>query len=309
MRLLSTLRSVVLTASLIASTAFADDATIVAALEPKGAKFNKEKGGAVTELSVGGDAKLTLDDYKLLRELKDLKRLNLSPKEPHLNDEILAVIGALPSVERFFSNESKFTDDGLKGFAGWTGLRHFGFDHWFGPKDSKAYVGAGLAHLAALPNLIHVRLGGCRVDNQACAALAKIPSLESVDLFHAFAVTDDGIAMLKSLPKLRVVKLGPQWTPRITDASLRHLAEVSTLEEISIVETILTYEGGLGHLKKLRNLKKIGLGTCLIAEADVAKLQADHPNAEVKWAAPPEEQAVKVRAAFQRHAERQATRK
>jgi hypothetical protein len=287
----------------------ADDAAVVAALTPKGAKYKKERDGSVSELSIGADSTMTLDDYRRLRELTGLKRLSISPKEPRLNDEVLAAIGALPSVERFFSNESKFTDDGLKGFAGWTGLKHFGFDHWFGPEGSKGYVGAGLAHLAPLPNLIHVRLGGCRVDNQACAALTKVKTLESVDLFHTFAVNDDGVAMLKALPKLRVVKLGPQWTPRITDASLRHLGDIPTLEEISVVETILTYDGGFAHLKKLRGLKKIDLGTCVTTEAEVAKLKADHPAAEVKWSAPSEEQAAKTRATFQRHAERQQGKK
>jgi hypothetical protein len=284
-----------------ASPLLGADAAVASDLEAKGAKLKRERDGTVSELSIGPDAKMAPEDYGRMRELKSLKRLSLSPKEPNLNDAMLAAIGPLPSVERFFSNASQFTDDGLKGFTGWTGLRHFGFDHWFGPAGSKGYVGAGLAHLAGLPNLIHVRLGGCRVDNAACEALAKIRTLESIDLFHTFAVTDDGVAMLKALPKLRVVKLGPQWTPRITDASLRHIGEIPTIEEISIVETILTYDGGFSHLKQLRGLRTIDLGTCVTSEAEVARLKADHPEATVKWAAPPEEQVVKVRATFQRH--------
>ena len=286
------------------AAASADDAAVIAALEPKGVKFRKEQDGTVSEVSVSENARLTIEDYRRFRELKGPKRLNLSPKDPALNDEVLAAIGALPTVERFFSNGSQFTDEGLKGFSGWTGLRNFGFDHWFGPEGMKAYVGPGLRHLAALPNLVHVRLGGCRVDNQACSALAQVKTLESVDLFHTFAVTDEGIVALKALPKLKVIVLGPQWSPRITDVSLQHLGEIPTLEDITVVETILTYDGGLAHLKKLKNLKKLDLGTCVITENDFARLKADHPAAQIKWAAPPEEQAAKVRADFARHAER-----
>lgn len=67
-------------------------------------------------------------------------------------------------------------------------------------------------------------------------ALARIPSLQSVDLQHTSAVTDEGISALKALPKLRIVKL----SPRITDAALVALGKIRTLEEIEVNETRLT---------------------------------------------------------------------
>ena len=178
----------------------ADHAGIMSRLEAKGVKLKKLRDGTATEISVGGDVILTLDDYRLIGQLKKLQRVNLSARDLPLRDDTLAAIGALKNVEYLFSNGAKFTDDGLKGFAGWTSLRHFGFDHWFGPEGTKGFVGAGLAHLAALPKLESVRLGSCRVDNAVTAALAKAKTLQKIDLFHTFAVTDDGMPACRRCP-------------------------------------------------------------------------------------------------------------
>ena len=58
------------------------------------------------------------------------------------------------------------------------GLDHWG---WFETPDKK-FVGPGLAHLAVLPHLDWLRLGGCRIGNPAVEALAKIKSLQYVEM-------------------------------------------------------------------------------------------------------------------------------
>ncbi|HEX8911876.1 MAG TPA: hypothetical protein VF796_05920, partial [Humisphaera sp.] len=205
-----------------AAPARAAEAPDLAALEAKGVKFKKDKAGVVTEASFGGKTAIDLDGWKAVGQIKSITKASFSggsnwppgtvapPGDP-LNDQTAAAIAGLENVEEFFSNGSEMTDDAFKAFAGWKKLRRFGLDHWFGPKSSKATLGPGLAHLKDLPALEHVRLGGCKVDNRVCDALAQCKSLQSVDLFHTFAVTDDGVAALKALPKLRVVKLGPQF--------------------------------------------------------------------------------------------------
>lgn len=269
-------------------------------LEAKGVKFKKLKDGTPTEISFGSDVTLTLDDYRRIGKLSKLQKANLSAKDLPLRDDTLAAIGALENVEHFFSNGSKFTDEGLKGFVGWKSLKHFGFDHWFGPADSKAYVGAGLAHLAALPKLESIRLGGCRVDNQAPAALAKIKTLKKIDLFHTFAVTDDGIPALQALPDLRIIKFGPQYTPRITDATLRHLSAIPSLEEIHITETWLTYDDGFSYLKKLPKLQLLSIPNVVADAKDVERLQKEIPSLKVVWSLPEEAMIAKTKQAFER---------
>jgi hypothetical protein len=218
-----------------------------------------------------------------------------------LDDQSLAALGAMESVDDFFANGAKLTDDGMKGFAGWTRLKHLGFDHWgwFETPDKKM-VGRGLAHLAKLPKLESIRLGGCRIDNAATTALAEIKTLEKLDLYHANAIDDAGIAALRALPKLRTIVLGPQYQPRITDASLEHLSKMRTLEVIDVSETWLTYDAGFKHLVKLPNLKTLKLTNVLATKADIERLRRECPSLTVAWTQPDEATAAKMRLTFER---------
>lgn len=189
-----------------------------------------------------------------------------------------------------------------KGFAGWKNLRHLGLDHWGwkGRGDSKDLVGPGLAHLAACPNLESIRLGGCKIDDNAAPALAKIKTLQRLDLFHAKGITDAGLPALAALPNLRYLRLAPQFTPRITDAGLEHLAKFPALEELEIGETVLTYENGLSHLKGLATLRKLKLDKVVIAEEDLARAKAELLTAVIEWTPPDKAAAERARAAFDR---------
>jgi hypothetical protein len=268
-------------------------------LEAKGVKLKKLKDGTITELHVGGKVPLTADDYAAVGKLTSLVRLNLSSEIKPFDDEAAKAVGGLEKLEHFFSNGSKLTDDGYRNLAGWKSLRHFGLDHWFRPaKDVN--IGPGLAHLAALPRLESIRLGGCQIGNDAVEALSKIKTLKKLDLFHTFAVTDDGLVHLRQLPALQSIILGPQFTPRITDAALAHLAEVKSLEEIRITETWLTWEGGLRHLKALPTLKKAVFPLVLASDEDMAKLKAELPGVAVEWTKPDDAQTEKLKSAWAR---------
>ena len=72
----------------------------------------------------------------------------------------------------------------------------------------KQVTDAGLAHVAELPNLRHLTLGGTAVTD--LAPLARLTALETLQLQGA-RVTDAGLAALAQLPNLRTVDL--MWTP------------------------------------------------------------------------------------------------
>ena len=72
------------------------------------------------------------------------------------------------------------------------------------------------------------------------------------------------------------------------------------MEAITIGETWLTYDKGFVNLKKLPGLKLISLEKLIATDEDVAKLRADHPQAEVKWTKPDEETIKKTKAAWER---------
>ncbi|HVE42811.1 MAG TPA: hypothetical protein VNM14_23220 [Planctomycetota bacterium] len=290
--------------AVVLALALADDAELVRPLEAKGAKVKKAPNGSVTEISVGGIKGITLEDYKTVGQCKNLLVLNLSAEELRFNDEAAAQLTGLERLERFFSNGAQLSDDGFKSLASWKSLKQIGFDHWFRTKKDQP-IGAGLAHLAALPNLETVRLGGCMIGIEAMEALATIKTLKKLDVFHTFYVNDDALLPLQKLPALRIFIAGSQFQPRISDAALKNLSGVKSLEEISLTETWLTYEGGFKHLAALPNLKKLSLPKVVASEEDIQRLKKELPNLVVEWTLPDEATVEKTKATFNRHFEKQ----
>jgi hypothetical protein len=197
----------ILLAGLLAVAAL-DDAELVRPLEAKGVKVKKGPGGVVTELYVGALTGITMDDYRLVGQCRNLVTLHLAAKDQCFNDEAAAQLTGLDRLEKFFSNGAQLTDDGFKSLASWKSLKQIGFDHWFRTVKDKP-IGAGLAHLAALPNLESIRLGGCMVGAEAMEALATIKTLKKIDVFHTFYVNDDALLPLQKLPDLQIFMRGP----------------------------------------------------------------------------------------------------
>lgn len=281
-----------------------DDAELVRPLEAKGVKVKKAQGGVVTELYVGGLKGITMDDYHLVGQCRNLLSLNLSAEDQRFNDEAAAQLTGLDRLEKFFSNGAQLTDDGFKSLASWKSLKQIGFDHWFRTVKDRP-IGAGLAQLAALPNLESIRLGGCMVGAEAIEALATIKTLKKIDVYHTFYVNDDALLPLQKLPDLQIFIAGPQFSPRLTDAALRNLSGIKSLEEIRLSETLLTWEGGFKHLAALPKLKKLYLPKVVASEEDIAKLKAELPNLAVEWSLPDEATVEKTKASFQRHFDKQ----
>jgi hypothetical protein len=276
-----------------------------ASLAARGAKIKADKDGAVIEIYLPPTTEMTPQDFQALGKLVTLKSIYSNAKGLPLNDQTALELAHLDKLESFFANGTELTDDGFKAFEGWKNLKTFGMDHWGWHIAPRGTLGPGLAHLAACPNLESVRLGGCRVDNRVTEALAQIKSLQSVDLQHALAVTDEGISALRALPKLRIAKLSPAFSPRTTDASLVALGDIKTLEEIDVNETWLTYDKGFSHLKNLASLKKIVLNKVIASEEDIARLKADHPGADVQWTKADDATAAKTKEQFQKFWEKQ----
>lgn len=283
--------------------AVADDAELLRPLEAKGVRVKKTPAGVVTGVDVGVLKGITIEDYRAIGQCRNIVTLHLLAGDLAFNDEAAAQLTGLDRVEKFFSNGAQLTDEGFKSLASWKGLKNFGLDHWFRTVKDKP-IGAGLAHLAALPNLESVRLGGCQVGIEAMEALATIKTLKKLDVGHARWVDDDSLVLLQRLPDLRIFIGSPQYSPRLTDAALRNLSGVKSLEEIELSEIWLTYEGGFKHLASLPRLKKLRLPMVVASDEDVARLKAALPNLTVEWTKPDEATTEKTKAAFLRHFEK-----
>jgi hypothetical protein len=62
-------------------------------------------------------------------------------------------------------------------------------------------------HIAALPGLRSYYAGATRITDRSLEILARMPSLEQIELYETRGVTDAGLAYLAGLPRLRDVRL------------------------------------------------------------------------------------------------------
>jgi uncharacterized membrane protein len=83
---------------------------------------------------------------------------------------------------------------------------------------------AGLAQLAAMPNLARLHLERTAITDAGLARLAALPQLEYLNL-HGTQITDSGLTQLQSLPKLKQLYL---WQTKVTPAAAKAFAESLT---------------------------------------------------------------------------------
>jgi hypothetical protein len=267
-----------------------DDAEAAALLTQVGARVKSGADDAVTEVYCKDSSVLTPDHYKAIGGLRKLRTLTLYNRCT-LTDETLALLSGLESLEEIAIDGAKFTDDGMKAFAGLQSLRKCTFFHVL---MKEKFTGAGVAHFAALPKFESFGCGGSSFNDEGMAACAALPRLRELRIWHTMA-TDAGVAKLSSMTTLKIVHLGPQFTPRITDAAVACLAAIKSLETVSVMETRLSWEKSLSKLKDLPALKLLELQQDEISEADLAKLRAALPGVKVDHKAATDEQKEQLR--------------
>jgi hypothetical protein len=277
--------------AMAALAVLADDSAAAALLTQAGGKV-KADGGVATEVYFKDSSALTKEHYRAIGGLAKLRSLTLY-NQCTLTDETLALLSTLESLEDLEIDGAKITDDGMKALASLKNLRKCVFFHL----GKEKFTGAGISRLAALPRFESFGCGGCSFNDEGMAACAKLPRLRELRIWHTMA-TDAGVARLAGMTTLKIVQLGPQFTPRITDASVATLSTIKSLETVSVMETRLTWEKGLSKLKDLPALKVLELQQDEISEADLAKLQTSLPKVKVDYKAPSAEQKEELRRNF-----------
>lgn len=93
-------------------------------------------------------------------------------------------------------------------------------------------------------------------------------------------IVDDDLKVLKELPKLRGLSLSgqtgkspPQGNGRITDAGLREIAALSSLESLDLRANRIT-DAGLKELRSLTRLRSLDLSMNAITDDGLRELQA-----------------------------------
>ena len=279
--------------SLIAAILFlADDAEAARSLREKGAKV-VEKDGVVTSVDASDSSKWTEEDFRRLGGLSRLKTLSLSGG---LTDASLALLSGLAELESLQTNLAQVTDDGVKALASLRKLKTLKLFH-----PGKAFTGAGLAHLAELPELERVTVAGSlQFGDEGMAAVAKLTRLKEFRTWHA-GQTIEGVKKLKELKGLKSLTLGQRLAYKppttVSDETIAVLAELASLESLQLEEARLSFDA-LKQLKQLPALKTLTLQGIEMPEPDVERLRAELPKADLRWTKPDETYLKRIQALF-----------
>lgn len=95
-------------------------------------------------------------------------------------------------------------------------------------------------------------------------------------------LTDSGLFVFRKMRDLQYLDLQHQGASSagITDAGLRHLADLAALKELMFFSTDISDEG-LAKLTKTEDLKLLMVGRSHITPEGVAELQKQPPNCKI----------------------------
>lgn len=141
-----------------------------------------------------------------------------------------------------------------------TGLRAFG-----------QMTDAALARVSALEHVTSLNISdSSQISDDGLRHLARMPQLRHLDLGGwSDRITDRGLAVLRELPSLTDVAL--RWQQGITDAGVAHLAACEPLEIVDLMGT-RTGDDALRALAGKRHLRQLKTGA-LVTAAGLPHLQ------------------------------------
>ncbi len=136
--------------------------------------------------------------------------------------------------------------------------------------------GTATGWLPKLPRLRSVLLAGTAIADDDLRAVGEISTLENLDLRDC-AVSDDGLAHLTSLAKLKALRLsGKSGACSVGDDGMDHVARLSNLKVLA-ADFLWISEDGLKKLSGLKNLSELYLADATIGN-DAIAIMAQFPN-------------------------------
>ena len=122
---------------------------------------------------------------------------------------------------------------------------------------------------------------GLSFSDKGMEQCAKIKSLRSFSVAHSQA-TGAGIAFFAGHPGLTSFSISEMGKPSVTEKALGAITKIPNLTRVGLGECYVTYAGGFALLAPFKGkLTEINLSMCVAAQADLDKLKADHPQANI----------------------------
>jgi hypothetical protein len=204
-----------------------------------------------------------------LTQLHGLEALDLKLSWRKTPDDDLAQIARLTCVTRLECELGPtLTDQGLGH------LRNRSCLHKLEVRLAPEVTDEGLGHLAVHTELKELVLRGCQVTGRGLRHLGALNALELLELsgsvYGGSAVTDEGLAYLHLFPNLRTLSL--EEGPKVTDASLIHIAGLTNLHTLYLSRCSVT-DKGLARLSVLTALRDLDISGCPVTDDGLAYLR------------------------------------
>src|SRR5262245_47332424 len=110
-----------------------------------------------------------------------------------------------------------------------------------------------LAHLPNFPQLKRLFLNETQASDKGLAFVGRLPQLEQLCLWNARMVSDDGVAHLRGLARLKELKLS---NSSITDVAMLHLSKIASIESLVMQDNAFT-DPALEYAARLPRLKTL----------------------------------------------------
>jgi hypothetical protein len=244
-------------------------------------------------LHLGGRGVTRQQCFDVLKSLgpNDVQDLDfLQPLQ--VDDAFLPYIARLTGVTHFCPVNARFTAKGWMTLQSLTHLAHICTP--YGLTDAE------MAGIATLQTVDEMEIVATKLTDAGLASIAKLRNLKVLHLEGTPMMTDEGLKVLATLPKLRHLRLsGPftdkglaylaqapalkvMWleTPRATEEGLRHLARIASLERLTVPWLDQISDRGMTYLRAMPKLKALGVGDARSLDAGVVAL-ASLANLEV----------------------------
>jgi len=226
----------------------------VESLESAGALLEKNESGAVVSVDLS-QVRLGEFDLAVLDDLSQLTELTLYGSE--VTAETFKQIGDLDTICKLNLEKTPFNLQAAKDIRGLKNLEEL---FLFRSDVSDACC----AELIKFSKLKQIRCGQTRIGDDGLVELAKLQTLEAIDLSDCNRVSNAGLKSLSALPNLRFLKV---FGKRIDDEGVQYVGQMSNMQVLGLNDTDVTDEGmkAIAGLNKLREIHlvrtQIGDGT------------------------------------------------
>lgn len=140
------------------------------------------------------------------------------------------------------------------------------------------YDGTGFDALAE-SKLQDIKIG-LGFNDKGMEQVAKIKGLKQFSVAHS-RTTAAGIKFFEGHQKLESFSVGEM--VNLKEAALASIAKMPKVTHVGFHEAFITYDGGFKHLLAMKGrLKTMDLSMSVVNDADLKRVQADHPDIKIK---------------------------